>query len=294
MDPVPTVDIDADCDVCGYNLRGLRLDARCPECGYPVHPHPPIGWLLRRAAGPMTLADWAGRCATAGLPVLLAAWLGLAVADVRPEHSFHGWVVLTTAVWGLPAAEAAMLLFSVRGLASIRGLPDRTVTVLPLRRPATACLSAVPAGAMAWWWLHLVTPDPSGDWLVALAFLAQVVAPALCLAEFAPVVRGIAKTARLEDLSVRIDRAQVMLAVGMGGAPAMYLVCGFMPWRPLPDGAALPVALAWTAPSAAFVLGLALYRRAVRRLAERLRALDPESIPEPAGSVADGGPGGRT
>ncbi len=118
------------CRRCGYNLYGLRADGQCPECGLEtwesvLHTVDPTASRLPRLRDPAGVGN-----ALLSLTVFLL--IGAAVLATRP---LAGWVekLDPTGRWALAAhvpaeftflaaAAAVGALWSLRGLAPVRGI----------------------------------------------------------------------------------------------------------------------------------------------------------------------------
>ena len=107
------ISVDLACGQCGYNLRGLRADARCPECAFPISESIEI---VRTPVRPEELArlreglSLLMRCVGGVALVFLAAvaaieFLGSAQVGGTAVAPLVGWgyLIATTALVGVAA-----------------------------------------------------------------------------------------------------------------------------------------------------------------------------------------------
>ncbi|WP_428938360.1 hypothetical protein [Fontivita pretiosa] len=101
-DPNATVQTDAPCRKCGYNLRGLTYGGRCPECGSPVGlstigdllRYSDPNWLLMLARG-VSFILWG---------ILVALVIGLLGGLLFQTSAAQQWVQIVASLLGLYGA----------------------------------------------------------------------------------------------------------------------------------------------------------------------------------------------
>ena len=128
--PTATLQPTLSCTRCGYDLRGLRREARCPECGTPLVlslygeylRHQPAAWIGRLVRGSAWFLG-----AQAGWLALTAYWL------VR--HGSYDWNVMVASP---VAGVVSPLLLTAATLVGVVLLtwpnPVRTDSILSPRR----------------------------------------------------------------------------------------------------------------------------------------------------------------
>jgi len=101
-DPNATVQTDAPCRKCGYNLRGLMYGGRCPECGSPVGlstigdllRYSDPNWLLMLVRG-ISFILWG---------ILVALIVGLVGGVLFRTQAAQHWVQIVASLLGLYGA----------------------------------------------------------------------------------------------------------------------------------------------------------------------------------------------
>src|SRR4051812_2088583 len=129
--PDNTIGIDVPCRRCGYNLRGLHLEAKCPECALPAWPSLRPGLV---GFGEPRFIDFLRRGAlllAAGLSlvfvsVILSRFGGLLVDLAWPlgvAASLLGcWILTTPDPSGLGEADSGRLRIASRVLLLVGAL----------------------------------------------------------------------------------------------------------------------------------------------------------------------------
>jgi hypothetical protein len=139
LEPMPAIEADLACAMCGYNLKGLSPDGACPECGRA------IGETLNHG---LSHADPAWLRRQAGAVPFLAA---LCLLNYPPQ--VYGWMEQLS--YALRLTAAAVNIWACWRLASVEpgkspdedGTARRGLLLAPLVTAATAAWN-VPGGSV--------------------------------------------------------------------------------------------------------------------------------------------------
>ena len=146
------IEQDTPCPDCGYNLRGMRLDARCPECGRPT---------IDTFARPLGAGDGEFAERLVKRPAVGVLWLALLgfAADALP----------------LVPAEASRGVL-VAGLVVVTAVAALTVAraFRDVRQARAWDVGAVIEGAIGYWVVALALSSTVAVGLAATALLGEV------------------------------------------------------------------------------------------------------------------------
>ncbi len=279
------IDVDKQCDQCGYILRGLRYGGACPECGTPIvlrlERDLPFHEMPLPLIKQFRINSWIATLSVAGFVGLLAFGRSLAASGgivvALTLALITAWII---AVWRLTPVldqpQAAAYGFGRGGRLRLAARWLQFGWVLAaLSIPASAVFSV---SAVGWTFFLVVFFVGVGLGLLGLAALS------LFLKRFAEWVRDeFAEKAFNLAVWGNVIAAPLTFAIAnlvFGLSPLLLIVSIVI---------VLPIVALLIASMAAFPIGLLSLSRSVdwsvvhsRREAERARALRDKMAPRPA------------